>query len=201
MPETELSDLDFYMICAAEAETNTYGTIRMAKEISIFESGADGVREAKATRGVLGQNGDNPVVETYHFELLAPDFDAEDYAIWDMIADHQTELRDIFEKLNFEGVGFNPDPPEHVQSQSMTWFYPAQSLTKYLDDPEFVEQAIDYLRSHTADSDFHDSQRVASLMTFAKHRCVHEWEGENEFWECTKCEKWSYLFDSPSRLT
>jgi hypothetical protein len=198
MPQTELSDLDFFMVCAVDIETNTYGTIRMAKEISTFEPTADGLREAQSTRGLLGQNGDSPVVEHYHFELLAPDFDDKDYAIWDMIADHQTQLRDIFELLSFEGVGFNPEPPELMLSQSMTWFYSSKPLSEYTDDPQFVEQAIDFLRNHKADSDFTDSQRVASLMTFAKHRCIHEWDGEPEFWQCLKCGKWSYLDDAPN---
>lgn len=27
-------------------------------------------------------------------------------------------------------------------------------------------------------------------MTFAKHRCLHEWNGEPEFWECMDFGKW-----------
>lgn len=118
------------MVCAVDVETNTYGTIRMAREISTFEPSTDDLREAQATRGVLGQNGDREVVEHYHFELFAPDFDDKDYEICDMIADNQIQLRDIFESLSFEGVGFNPGPPEFILYQRMTWFYSSEPLSQ-----------------------------------------------------------------------
>jgi hypothetical protein len=200
MESYEFTDLDVFMVHAAEVETKIYGTLRMVREDTTFQSQSDAQNYLRQSRGLLS-DGDfehGPVsVSEYFFESLNPDFDEDKFAIWDMIADDQSALKKIFEMFEREGVGSNPEPPTGSLHQSMAWFYPSGAVIQKMSEPDFVQLGIDFLRTNRATTDFEESQRVAALVTFAKHRCIHVWSGESEDWSCDLCGEPSFLPDQP----
>ena len=195
------------MILAADIELNTYGTIRMVKEVTSFSTGY----EPQATEylpGTISDTGGFYESTRYFFEILNLDFEEENpeaLQAWSKISENQELLGQIFETLGREGIGFNPNPPANVTQQSMTWFYPTQrtflptlsSNLQLTNDRSFSAEAVAFLQSYVPANDFQDSQKVATLMTFSKHLCVHDWEGEPESWICTICQSHSYLGELP----
>lgn len=193
-------NLDFLMVCAVDIELKTYGTIRMVKQFTQWIPGYV-PQPSDYQPGLIAECGGYYETHQYFFELQNVDFEVENpqtVEIWEMITAHQVLLAPIFERLEKEGVGFNPYPPENATEQSMTWFYPPNSLQHLTGDPQFVSQSVGFLRSCGSTSDFQDSQRVAALITFAKHLCSHEWEGESESWTCSRCNVVSYLAEKPA---
>lgn len=188
-----LSDLDMALLIAVEIEYSRYSTIRMVMESTVFENCNEGHSLARAERGFLTEQNGSPLVESYYFELLAPDFDLEVFAIWDILANHQTELRNLFELLEREGVGWDPSPPEHVLSRNMTWFFNNESTQSFAARRDFVTNMSMFLRTYRAESDYEETQRIAALTTFAKHTCEHDFGGESEMWTCNKCGAESYV--------
>jgi hypothetical protein len=177
--QPSISDLDMALLIAVEIEYSFYGTLRMVMESTVFGKTSDGKNQASAERGFLSEHNGSPLVESYYFELLAPDFDPATYSIWDMLADHQAELKKLFELLEREGVGFDPDPPEGVLSRNMTWFFNNESTQSFAGKREFISNMALFLKTFQASSDFEETQRIAALSTFTKHACEHDFHGEN----------------------
>jgi hypothetical protein len=198
MSNYELTNFDVLMIHAAAVETHVYGTLRMVKEETVYFTGPDDVVDLSARRGLIDSSTSGQLsLNEYFFESLTPDFDESKYAIWDMIADDQNTLKEIFELFAREGVGYNPTPPAGVLSQNMTWFYSSEDVIERMRDLNFVNSGIVYLQTTRASSDFEESQRIAALVTFAKHKCRHNWDGESEFWSCKICGEYSFTVQKP----
>jgi hypothetical protein len=192
--QPSISDLDMALLIAVEIEYSFYGTLRMVMESTVFENTSDGKNLASAERGFLSEHNGSPLVQSYYFELLAPDFDPAVYAIWEMLADHQIELKGLFELLEREGVGWDSDTPEGVLSRNMTWFFNNESTQSFAGKREFISNMAVFLKTFQASSDYEETQRIAALSTFAKHSCEHDFHGEPEMWTCNKCGAESYLY-------
>ncbi|MEY4944732.1 MAG: hypothetical protein RL384_676 [Actinomycetota bacterium] len=178
------------LIVAAEIERVHYGRLRMVKEVTVFDQTFLGERLFSQAEG-LSAPSDQNVKEFYSFEDISPDLDSA--VEYEELTAFQTSLRQIFEAQDKEGIGSNPDPEPGISQQFMTWFYP--STSKGLDEfgPEEAAYLLESLEACAIETEFHERAKAACIVTFTKHMCDHEWDGDSDDLECQNCEEHKFV--------